>query len=199
MDPAVATAGSNFAGGRHQKNGTKFVFRGGFKIPRDLTPMPSVDSFGGAAAAPSSTCGEIGAATSNGSVIVNGESWHNINSAFDAEAPQDINGGGSATTQRNRGSNREADSNVSQRLDGIISSSRIRIGNGSKREGADCGRGGGSGKGGGNGGAAGTSGREGEKKPRPRTAGATVGQRDCSLLGATGGAQSATPRHQTPG
>ncbi|CAN0299369.1 unnamed protein product, partial [Discosporangium mesarthrocarpum] len=30
--------------GRKPAGGTKFVYRGGFKIPRDLTPMPSIDS-----------------------------------------------------------------------------------------------------------------------------------------------------------
>lgn len=44
----------------HDKNETKFVFRGDFKLPKELTPMPSVDGiFGADGVATSNNMGDV--------------------------------------------------------------------------------------------------------------------------------------------
>lgn len=158
LNSATAT---NFGGGGHQpQNTTKFVYRGGFKIPKELTPMSSVDSFGAAAAAAASMRGEFGGATSNGN----------------PDATAAVGRDSRETSHRDRGSRRGVEHDLTLRLEGIMSSTRMKVGSSSEREGAE-------------GRAREAGGRDGPRRSRPRTAGATVGRRDpSSSAGARAGA-----------
>lgn len=148
IDPAAA---GGFGGGRHQKSASKFVYRGGFKIPKELTPMPSFESLPG----------EFGGTANSVVVSSNGGFGCDADTFRDAGA----GGGGSGSKLRDPGSSRRIVVGDSARgLEGIISSSRMRVGSGSERGGG--------------------SGRDGIKMPRPKTAGATVG-REVSVLSAS--------------
>lgn len=97
-------------GGRPKS--AKFVYRGGFKIPRELTPMPSVDSIGGATF-PAQGASSVVAATS---------------SSLEAYA--------ASGDRARRGTGRGKDaSTVALKLSGIISSSRMGVGSLSDRDG----------------------------------------------------------------
>lgn len=144
IDPATA---GGFGGGRHQKSSSKFVYRGGFKIPKELAPMPSIESMPG----------EFGGAAS--SIVVSS------NGGFerDADVSRDTGAGGAGgggSKLRDTGSARRTivggDHGGTRGLEGIISSSRMRVGSSIERGGG--------------------SGRDGIKMPRPKTAGATVGR-----------------------
>lgn len=119
IDPA--TAGGFGGGGRHHKSASKFVYRGGFKIPKELTPMPSIESlpeeFGGAAS----------------SVVVSS------NGGFqrDADTFRDTGVGGSGSKLRDPGSTRRTvgDPGAARGLEGIISGSRMMVGSSSERGG----------------------------------------------------------------
>lgn len=139
IDPAAA---GGFGGGRHQKSASKFVYRGGFKIPKELTPMPSIESLPG----------ELGGAAN--SIVVSS------NGGFERDAGMSRDtGAGSGSKLREPGSTRRTvvgDSGGTRGLEGIISSSRMRVASSSERGGG--------------------SGRDGIKMPRPKTAGATIGR-----------------------
>ncbi|CAM9146616.1 unnamed protein product, partial [Ectocarpus sp. 4 AP-2014] len=144
VDPAMV---GGFGGGNHQKNTSKFVYRGGFKIPKELTPMPSVESLG---AFP----GDAGSTIAMGSINVN---FNGVSECeVDPSREHSTSGGDgsdSRTRLRDRGGSRRG---VEQDPGLFISSSRMRVGGGNER-----------GLGGG---------REGIKMPRPKTANATLGR-----------------------
>lgn len=164
VDP-VPGFGAGFGG--RQKNAAKYVYRGGFKIPRDIAPMPSVESLEVA----SFTSPEAGGRAA-------GHSGHNP-PAFDMGPPtRDFDG---QTGYKDRG--KRDDAGVILGLEGIISSSKMKVSSGSDRGGAAYG--------GESAVAKGTRGRGGNKtegggRMRPRTAGATVGRRHPSSLGTRG-------------
>ncbi|CAM9794864.1 unnamed protein product [Ectocarpus sp. 13 AM-2016] len=144
VDPTMV---GGLGGGKHQKNTSKFVYRGGFKIPKELTPMPSVESLG---AFP----GDAGSTIAMGSINVN------LNSASECEADRSRehcasgrDGSDSRARLSDRGGSRRG---VEQDPGLFIRSSRMRVGGGNER-----------GLGGG---------REGIKMPRPKTANATLGR-----------------------
>ena len=169
MDP---TKSGGSGGGRQQKNGSKFVYRGGFKIPKELTPMPSLDSLPG----------EFGGAACSIDFSSNGGTAER-----DTEASREMGGGGvgSGSKLRDRGGSRRAggggggDPGFTRGLEGIISSSRMRVGSSNERGGTEGAWRRGIG-----------SGREAVKMPRPKTAGATVGRADPPVFsaGSSGGA-----------
>eukprot|EP00903_Cladosiphon_okamuranus_P008557 g8211.t1 len=150
-DPFIdsAMAGS-FGGGRHQKTASKFVYRGGFKIPKELTPMPSIESFPGG----------LGGTTATNSVVLSSNGGFEIDADASRDAGVAVGVGGFGNKLRDPGSASrrtvEGDPGESRGLGGIISSSRMRVGRSSERGG----------------------GRDGVKvkMPRPKTAGATVGR-----------------------
>lgn len=155
IDPAAA---GGFGGGRHQKSASKFVYRGGFKIPKELTPMPSVESF----------MAELGGSTSS-NVGSQGGFERDTNDSRENSAV----GGGSGSKLRDRGRSTKrtggggggGDPGSQSGLEGIISSSRMRVGSSSERVAME----GGARRGGG-------GGRDGIKMPRPKTASATIGR-----------------------
>ncbi|CAN0099235.1 unnamed protein product [Scytosiphon promiscuus] len=141
IDPAAV---GGFAGGRHQKSASKFVYRGGFKIPKELTPMPSVESFG---ALP----GGLGASLSIELDSNGGSEWD-----ADPSGNRCTGDGGGGKGSRNvpgdRGRKRQGtDAETAFTLEGIMSSSKMRMGSGNGRAGI-------------------------VRLPRPKTAGATVGR-----------------------
>lgn len=170
MDRSSASAaGGGRANQRH--TATKFIFRGGFKIPRELTPMSSVDSFGGATVAALTSAGTaVGSATKlkdgGGTAPAFGSSCHNPTRQHDTNHTKSGGVGfGSTAMLRDRdGDGRHPDGMPG--LEGIMSSSKIRVGMGGRNE-----------KGGGSNGGDRRKGDDG-KRLRPRTAGATVGRRD---------------------
>lgn len=162
-DPAAA---GGFGGGRHQKSASKFVYRGGFKIPKELTPMPSVESF----------MAELGGSTSSNVGSQGGFEC----GAYKSREKNNAVGGGSGTKLRDR----ERSSSQSG-LEGIINSSRMRVGSSSERvameEGVRRGAGGG---------------RDGIKMPRPKTASATIGRGE-STFSASSAAGAFTRKRAT--
>lgn len=141
-------------GGR-PKSVTKFVYRGGFKIPRELTPMPSVDSFGGSSAVESPSLARTGLRLR-----------HRARPRLlpSKRGPQEAWVAQRRRTRCNR---------ICPRVEGIIKSTRMVVrvvGGGSSAVEGGAGEGTvGQGRG------AGSIGRT-----RPRTAGATVGRRNFS-------------------
>lgn len=133
LDPAV----------RQHKNATKFVYRGGFKIPRVLSPMSSVDSFGASAAVGTTMWGDHGGVTSIASVSGNGESRYPVAPAFELESFRDgaKDAGGDGMTQKELDSGRRGYPSVKLGLENIIRSSRIRVRSASERGGTAAGRG----------------------------------------------------------
>ncbi|CAM9242136.1 unnamed protein product [Hapterophycus canaliculatus] len=155
MDPAT---GGGFGGGRHHKNASKFVYRGGFKIPKELTPMPSTESFG-------TLPGGLGVSGSLNLASNGGSDYDDYPFGDGCVGDGDRGGGGSGKMLRDRGSKRRG-AGEEGGLEGIISSSKMRMASGSERGGVI-------------------------RLPRPKTAGATVGRGNATNLTSERGALGA--------
>ncbi|CAN0270172.1 unnamed protein product [Ascophyllum nodosum] len=154
VDPVVAGGGSGFRAGGRYSSASKFVYRGGFKLPRELTPGPSVDSFGGCVIATNNSGNPRGQGRGSG---------RSDAPAYGNDFPQD-RGDRCETNHHCKGSSGGEDTGVASELGGIISSSRMCVV--SRKTTSERGRS-----------VAGVKDDNPRRRPRPQTARATIYRR----------------------